>query len=93
MVIYTCNPSFAGGGDGSLFEASPNKKTKKKLEKPYLKKKEERKKEGKKLYMVVHTCNPSYAQGRDKRIMIQGWPHFGGRPYLKNKLKQKGLGA
>jgi hypothetical protein len=43
--------------------------------------------------MVVHTCN-SYFGGEDWRIAIHGQsPNKGTKPYLKNKLKQKGIDA
>jgi hypothetical protein len=44
--------------------------------------------------MVVHVCNPNYTAGRGRRIMssfaIQTKLV---RPYLKNKIQTKGLGA
>jgi hypothetical protein len=44
--------------------------------------------------IMAYTCNPSYSGGRDRRIPVQGWSwDKSGRTYLKNKLKQKGLGA
>jgi hypothetical protein len=38
--------------------------------------------------VMAHTCNPSYTGGRDKRL---AGPYKSTRPYLKNKIKQKGL--
>jgi hypothetical protein len=41
--------------------------------------------------MVANACNPSYMGGTGKRIMVQGYPgQKSVRPYLENKLKQKG---
>jgi hypothetical protein len=40
--------------------------------------------------MVMHTSNPSYLGGGDRKIMVGGCGKSE-KPYLKNKLKQKGL--
>jgi hypothetical protein len=42
---------------------------------------------------VIHTCNPNYIGVRVKRIAVQGQPEAKAKRYLKNKLKQKELGA
>jgi hypothetical protein len=39
---------------------------------------------------VVHDSNPSYAVDGGKKIVAQGDLGVKARPYLKNKLKQKG---
>jgi hypothetical protein len=55
----------------------------------------EREKMGKKQPgVVVHTSNPSFSGGRDRRIMSlkSAWANLG-RPYLRNKIKTKGLGC
>jgi hypothetical protein len=44
------------------------------------------------LLVVVHACNLSYLGGRGRRIVVQGLSWAKERPYLKNELKQKGLG-
>jgi hypothetical protein len=38
--------------------------------------------------MVAHTYNPSYLGGRGRKITGKSM-----KPYLKNKLKAKGLGV
>jgi hypothetical protein len=43
--------------------------------------------------MAAHFCNPSSLGGRDRRIVVRGKPDKNTRPYLKNKLKQRGLGV
>jgi hypothetical protein len=43
------------------------------------------------LGMVIHTCNPS-CSGHGKMV-VEGWPGKGWRPYLKNTLKEKELGV
>jgi hypothetical protein len=40
--------------------------------------------------VVVHDSNPSYAVDGGKKIVAQGDLGVKARPYLKNKLKQKG---
>jgi hypothetical protein len=42
--------------------------------------------------MVVHICNPSYLGDRGRRI-VSSRPALekSGRPYLKNKIQEKGL--
>jgi hypothetical protein len=43
---------------------------------------------------MVHIYSPSHLGGRDRRIMVQDKPgRDSERPYLKNKLKNKGLVA
>jgi hypothetical protein len=45
-----------------------------------------------KLGVVVHACDPSYSGGRGGRVMVWGQPKGKSmRPYLKIKLKAKGL--
>jgi hypothetical protein len=43
--------------------------------------------------MMVHTYNPKYMGGQGRRLTVQGQPPEKARLYLKNKLKQKGLGG
>jgi hypothetical protein len=43
--------------------------------------------------MVAHACSPSYTGDEGKRIIVQGMPCAKVGSYLKNKLKQKGLGG
>jgi hypothetical protein len=47
-----------------------------------------------KLGIAVHICNLSYSRGGDRKLTVQGksWQKSTG-PYLKNKVKQKGLEA
>jgi hypothetical protein len=44
------------------------------------------------LGMVIHNCNPSYSVGRSRKMYPRPAPRKSSRPYLKNKLKAKGLG-
>jgi hypothetical protein len=44
------------------------------------------------LGVVVHTYNPSYTRDEGK-IVVQAHSGKRAKPYLKNKLKAKGLGA
>jgi hypothetical protein len=46
-----------------------------------------------KLDMVVHACVPSFVGGGDRRLIGLRPDRAKVRPYLKDKLKQKGLGA
>jgi hypothetical protein len=66
--------------EGSQFKASPGK-----LPRLYVKNKPD---------MVEHACGSSSLESRGRRIEVEGCPRtISMRPYLKNKLKVKGLGA
>jgi hypothetical protein len=55
-----------------------------KLVRPYLKNKPD---------MLVHGRGPSYSGGGGRRTVVQHQPGQKQRPYLKNKVKVKGLGV
>jgi hypothetical protein len=42
---------------------------------------------------MVHACNPNYSEGGGTRITVQDQLDKSTRPYLKNKVKAKGLGT
>jgi hypothetical protein len=43
------------------------------------------------LGVVIQACDTSYFGGRDQGLRFKASPAKCGRPYLKNKLKAKGL--
>jgi hypothetical protein len=75
--------SCSGGRDRRITEQNQPKQ--KNLTRPCLKKN--------KLGVMVHVWNPRYLGGRYRRPWSEARTPKNTRPYLKNKLKQKGLGT
>jgi hypothetical protein len=47
-----------------------------------------------KISIMIQICNPSFAGSRGRKIAVQGQPQAKSpRPYLRNKLKCKGMGS
>jgi hypothetical protein len=83
--MWWCTPVFLATPEAkkkarSSLQDSPGKK----LVRSYLKNK---------IGLLWHTYNSSYMGGRNRRILSEASPAKNLRPYLKNKLKPKGLGA